>query len=423
MKVLVCGASGFIGRAVTRQLRAAGHEVVRGVRNASQATDISIDYATDTDAAAWLPRLEGIDAVVNAVGIIAERSGSTFADLHERAPKALFAACAQAGVTRIIQISALGAADGDTAYFRTKAAADRELSRLPLAWQILRPSLVYGDEGASATAFRMLATLPVIATPSLPEAARFQAVHVEDLATAVVVALDARTPPGRCIDCTGATSHTLREMLEVYRRAFRLGPALWLSVPAPVMALAARLSALIPGAPLNPESWRMLRQGSAASPAGFAQLLGRTPRGLAEFISGGDAERLRARALAAWQRPLLRLSLAAVWLLSAVVSAFVYPRSASMALLAEVGLAGPAAVAALYSACLVDLALGVLTLWRPGRAVWLAQMAVIVAYSALIGYAMPEWLTHPFGPILKNLPMLAILSTLLAEEPPWTTSS
>lgn len=423
MRVLVCGASGFIGRAISRELRAAGHEVVRGVRRADDPTDIVIDYAADTDPSLWLPRLHGIEAVVNAVGIIAERPGATFANLHEHAPSALFAACAQAGVRRIVQISALGADAGDTRYFRSKAAADRKLAQLPVAWLVLRPSLVYGEDGASAAAFRMLATLPVIATPALPEAARFQPVHVDDLAAAVVRALDVATPAGRCIDCTGATAHSLREMIAGYRRAFRLGRALWISVPAAVMALTARLSALIPGSTLNPDTWRMLQAGNAAGPARFAELLGRAPRGLADFIGGADAERLRARALGAWQKPLLRLSLAAVWIASAITSAFIHPHAAGMAVLAQVGLTGQAAVATLYGASLLDFALGIATLLRPGRITWIAQTAVIVAYTAIISVALPEWLAHPFAPVLKNLPMLAILAVLLAEERPWTTSS
>ncbi len=422
MKVLVCGASGFIGSALVQALRGAGHEVIRGVRRPAGAGDITIDYSTDTDPATWLPRLAGVHAVVNAIGIIAERAGSSFLDLHQRAPIALFQACAAAGVRRVVQVSALGADSGDTAYFRTKAAADAALMRLPVEWQILRPSLVYGENGASAAAFRRLASLPVIALPSLPAAARFQPVHIDDLAAAVVAALDPRTAPRQCVDCAGATSHTLREMISRYREAFGLGPALWLSIPRPVMAITARIAGLVPGLPLNPETWRMLQQGSAGDTTGFERLLGRAPRGLAGFIRGDDAERLASRALREWQFPLLRLSLAAVWFIAALVTIFIHPRADSLAMLARAGLTGTAGVLALHGSAALDFLLGVATLVRPRRSTWVAQALLVLAYSAIIAIALPEWLSHPFGPIVKNLPILAILVVLMAGEPRWTTS-
>lgn len=422
MRILVCGASGFIGSALTHGLRAAGHEVVRGVRHPREPGDMAIDYAHDTDPATWKPRLAGIDAVVNAVGIIVERPGIRFLDAHERAPIALFHACAQAGVRRVVQISALGADTGDTTYFRTKLAADLALMSQPLEWQVLRPSLVYGENGASASSFRTLASLPLIAIPSLPRTARFQPVHIDDVVDAVVLALDPRTPAGQCIDCVGATRHPLREMLSTYRSAFRFGPALWLPIPRPVMALTARITGLVPGLPLNPETWRMLQQGSAADAGGFCRFLGRAPKGLAQFISGNDAERLRARASSGWQFPLLRVSLAAVWILTALVSAFVYARTDSLDLLARVGLTGSLATLALYGTIALDLALGLATLLYPRRVTWITQVVVILGYTTVIALALPEWLAHPFGPILKNLPILAILTILIAEEPPWKAS-
>lgn len=422
MRVLVCGASGFIGTALTQALRSAGHQVIRGVRRPSGPDDLAIDYSIDTDPAVWLPRLAGVDAVVNAIGIIAEQPGSRFKELHERAPVALFQACVTAGVRRVVQVSALGADTGETGYFRSKFAADTALMQLPLEWQILRPSLVYGEAGASASAFRRLASLPLIALPALPPAARFQPVHIDDLAAAVVTALDPATPSRQSVACVGASSHTLRGMISTYRESFGLGPALWLAIPRPLMAVAARIAGFIPGAPLNPETWRMLQQGSAGAPAGLERLIGRAPRGLAGFVRGVDAERLATRALREWQLPLLRGSIAAVWFISALVTVFIHPVTDSLALLARAGLNGTAGVLALYGAAALDFALGIATLFRPRRSTWVAQALLILAYTAIIAVALPEWLSHPFTPIVKNLPILAILAVLIAGEPRWTTS-
>jgi uncharacterized protein YbjT (DUF2867 family) len=117
MRILICGASGLIGAALCTAFAQAGHDTVRGVRHATRPGDIEIDYARDLDQSTWMPRLRGIDVVVNAVGIIVERGGERFDDIHRRAPQALFAACAAAGVRRVVQISALGAERGTSHYF------------------------------------------------------------------------------------------------------------------------------------------------------------------------------------------------------------------------------------------------------------------------------------------------------------------
>lgn len=111
--VLILGASGFLGRHIAAALAAAGHEVIRGVRRppaGDGARYVAVDYERDHEPADWLPRLERVDAVVNAAGILRERGRSTFEALHVRAPAALFRACAQARVRRVVQVSALGAA-------------------------------------------------------------------------------------------------------------------------------------------------------------------------------------------------------------------------------------------------------------------------------------------------------------------------
>lgn len=423
MRVLVCGASGFIGRAVCARLVGAGHEVLRGVRRAEAAGDVAIDYSGDLNVQDWLQRLRGVDAVVNAVGIIAERPGASFDQLHARAPCALFAACAAAGVRRVVQISALGAEHGASAYFVSKRAADRALMTLDLEWTILRPALVFGLDGTSTALFCRLASLPLLLTPALP-GARFQPVHLDDLAHAVAAALAPAAPARQVLDIVGATALSFDGMLAAYRRAMSLPPALVWHVPASLMACVAWLAGKVPAASFNPDTWRMLRAGSALAPgsaAPIAALTGRAPRAIAEFMTPGEGELLRLRALAAWRGVMLRWVLAIVWLATALVSAFIYPRADSLALLARVGLEGWPALLALDGAAALDALLGLACLAWPRRALWLAQGALVAGYSVLIGACLPEFLWHPFGPVLKNLPILAILLLLHAEEKAWTT--
>ena len=166
MKILLCGASGFVGRHLEKALLEAGHQVTRGVRQPRNTNDVAIDYRNDTEISTWIPRLSGIEAVVNAVGVLRDSKAQPMAKLHDAVPRALFAAAAQSGLTRIVQISALGVGTGiPTAYMQTKQRADDFLQTLNVDWAILRPSLIYGKDGASTRMFMLLAQLPMMMLP------------------------------------------------------------------------------------------------------------------------------------------------------------------------------------------------------------------------------------------------------------------
>jgi hypothetical protein len=117
-----------------------------------------------------------------------------------------------------------------------------------------------------------------------------------------------------------------------------------------------------------------------------------------------------------WQPAMLRGALAITWIWTALCSAFIYPQAASLALLARVHLHHGMALAVLYLAAALDGVFGIATLVRPGRRLWVMQIGLVTAYSILIAMALPEFLWHPFGPILKNVPILTLLLVLLCEE-------
>ncbi|VWD57206.1 NAD-dependent dehydratase [Burkholderia lata] len=414
MTVLVCGANGFIGRALCAQLEAGGHRVLRGVRHAAGPCDVGIDFSKDVDPDAWLARLEGVDVVVNAVGILADRRGATLDAVHRAAPCAFFTACCRAGVRRVIQISALGVERGDTRYFASKVAADRFLQTLPIDFRIVRPALVYGTDGASARFFRMLASVPVHVLPAGGHQ-RLRPVHVDDLAEVVARCVDAPASGNPVIDVVGHDEIEYREMLARYRAALGFPPAARIALPGPLAGAAATLFGMLPGALFTRDTWTMLRGGNTGDPAAATALLGRPPRGIDGFI-GAEAAALRRDALAMWRLPLLRGALAIVWIWTAIASAFIHPLHASLALLAPAHLTGLPALIALYAASALDFGFGIATVVAPSRRLWVAQAALIVAYSAVIAVTMPGLLAEPFGPVLKNVPILAILLILFSEE-------
>jgi uncharacterized membrane protein YphA (DoxX/SURF4 family) len=163
----------------------------------------------------------------------------------------------------------------------------------------------------------------------------------------------------------------------------------------------------------------MLQQGNTASAKDLQALLQRPPRPCRQFIDEGWQAPLALQARMGWLTGLLRLSLAVVWLLTGFVSLFVFPVDDSLALLGRAGVPQALQPLALHGAAGLDLVLGVLTLWplRSLRWLWAAQMLLITAYTAVITLRLPEFWWHPYGPLSKNLPMLAVLVLLWTLTP------
>jgi uncharacterized protein YbjT (DUF2867 family) len=420
MRILICGANGFVGRALCSAFVQEGHHVLRGVRHATSEDEVEIDYTADVEPGDWLPRLQGVDVVINAVGILVERGDQTFDLIHRRVPIALFEAASRTGVQHIVQISALGAQNGGTHYFASKRAADEYLRSSPVAHHILRPALVYGTTGASSRFFRAIAALPVHPLPAGGHQL-MRPIHVDELAEIVVRlfkegALRSAAMDHPILDLVGGTQLEYRQMLATYRASMALPLAWRISIPAMVIDAGAALLDRVPHSMLTRDTWRMLQMGSTGNVAPTIQALGRAPAGLEVFIAPSDAIPLRQAAFAMWRPAMLRGALAITWIWTAICSAFIYPQAASLALLARVHLHGGMALAALYLAAAVDAVFGIATLVRPGRRLWAIQIALIGVYSILIAVALPEFLWHPFGPILKNVPILALLLVLLCEE-------
>jgi uncharacterized protein YbjT (DUF2867 family) len=251
MRILVTGATGFIGGAVVDALIARGHVPVPAVRDVAAARRrwpgldvLQCDFMRDTVARAWHPRLAGIDAVVNAVGILRESRGATFAALHSATPRALFGACADAGVHRVVQVSALGAdAGATTAYHLSKREADEALLALPLQGVVIQPSVVFAPQGASAGAFLAMASLPLLALPG-GGMQRLAPVHLDDVIEAIVRALEAESPPSR-IEAVGPACLPMRDYLDALRRQLGGGALRVLPVPMPLVP-ACRARSSIP---------------------------------------------------------------------------------------------------------------------------------------------------------------------------------
>ena len=282
MNILLTGSTGFVGHTVAAALTRAGHTVRGGVSPRQRTvlpTHVPMDFAHDTTPDVWLPRLVGIDAVVNAVGVLRDSSKRPIDAVHQHTPTALFTACAQAGVKRVVHISALGIEGSSTRYASTKRAADAHLLALAakgtLSAAVLRPSVVFGKGGDSSALFMNLARLPVALFPGPMLTARVQPVSVHDLAAAIVALMGPALQTQGIIECTGPEALTMGAFIASLRQQLGSSPARVLRLPDPLTQLSARLGDAVPGVPWCTETLSMLGSDNVGNPAVFEQLLGR----------------------------------------------------------------------------------------------------------------------------------------------------
>lgn len=113
---------------------------------------------------------------------------------------------------------------------------------------------------------------------------------------------------------------------------------------------------------------------------------------------------------------LMRYTLATVWLVTGVLSLGIFPQRESLDLLEHVGLHDDVALIALYVSASLDIVFGLLTVARPSPILWRTQATLVLAYSIIIAFCLPWYWLHPFGPLLKNLPILLLLWLLHEYE-------
>jgi uncharacterized protein YbjT (DUF2867 family) len=424
LRILLLGASGFIGREVLAALGARGHDVVPAVRRTAAAAAFSsrrameIDLNRDVDVATWLPRLAGIDAVVNCAGILQECRGQSIEAIHAGAPIALFDACERAGVRRVVQVSAISATrEAGTAYATTKLAADDHLRAMALEWTVVRPSLVHarGSYGGTSV-FRALASLPFAIPIPGGGSQSFQPIWIDDLCKVIVTALETDRLVRRSIDAVGPQVVTLRKMLEDLRQWLGFQPAPVVQVPMAFARVAAVAGDHL-GATITSTALRQLEHGNTGDYGAFATATGVEARGWSEALAAHPAhaqDRWHARLYLV--RPLLRFALSVLWLVSGFTGlASLREWAPLLAQDAHISLAG--AFLALAAACFLDIGFAILVArrWKP-RTLALLQLAAIGAYTLVATVLWPSLWAEALAPLAKNLPVAAAVMALGAIE-------
>lgn len=222
--IVVFGGSGFIGRYVVKALCKRGKRVRVPMRRPHLGADLrvlgdvgqvqlmqaNVRYPESVAAA-----LEGADGVVNLIGLLSEKGKQTFSDIQAKGASAIAEAAKARGVTRFVQVSAIGAdANSKSAYGRTKAEAEMAVRAAVPTATVLRPSIVFGPEDGFFNRFADMAKF----APALPliggGRTRFQPVYVQDVAEAVANALDTDTARGKTYELGGPRVYTFKELLE-----------------------------------------------------------------------------------------------------------------------------------------------------------------------------------------------------------------
>jgi len=430
MRILVLGGYGLIGLAVVRRLHRMGHEVVglgrsryTGEKACPDVSWIEADISRHTDSSAWNAHLADVDAVINASGALQDGAKDNLDLSQSKAMVALIDCAQKMKVKRFIQISAPGAEpDASTAFMRTKAAADDRLRRSDLAWTILKPGLVIGAQAYGGTALiRMLAGFPVV-LPLVFANSRVQTVGLDDVVDCVVAALDGDIPAGTDLDLVEPDAHTLRQVVESFRR--------WLGFPEAVAVVRVPhwLGAIVAGcadmlgrlgwrSPLRTTALQVISEDVLGDPQPLRTHLRRDLAGLGATLAALPAtlqERWFARLYLAM--PVMVSTLSLFWIVSGLFG--VLALDAAAAVLPETV---PTTMAFIFviGGAIADIALGAAILYRPW-AKWACygMIALTVVYLLAGTVLTPLLWLDPLGPFVKTIPaaVLAWVTTLVLED-------
>lgn len=192
--VTIYGGAGFVGRYVARRMARLGWRVRVVCRRPNQALfvrpygavgQVEVEFCNIRDDDSVRNAMRGADAVVNCVGILVPQGRNNFQAVQDEGAGRIARLAAQAGIARLVHISAIGAnAASDSIYARTKAAGETAVLAAFSSATILRPSIIFGPEDRFFNRFATMAVRSPILPIFAPDT-KFQPVYVDDVAAAV----------------------------------------------------------------------------------------------------------------------------------------------------------------------------------------------------------------------------------------------
>jgi uncharacterized protein YbjT (DUF2867 family) len=289
VRIAITGANGFVGRhVIAALLEGEAPDEIRAIvrdpdRARSELTSAGLDLrrADVTDPASLAGVFDGVDVVVHTVAIPTEREAS-FERVNAEGTRAVVREAERAGVRKIVHLSAIAASpESPYPFLRSKGQGQAAVTASSVPHVVLRPSVLFGPGDDFFPRLRFSLRFPVVPVPG-GGVARFQPLHVLDLARTIVVA--ARGPVAGIFELGGPLPVTYRELLEETMRAYRIRRP---TVPLPVALMkpaAFVLERAMADPPVTVRQLDLLAVDNTPQPNAIDQVFGVRPRA---FLGGG----------------------------------------------------------------------------------------------------------------------------------------
>jgi len=301
MHIVLLGASGFLGKYVLKALTEEGHHCTVLTRNANSRSTlrlmpgVSLIQADVYDHEVLTTLLTGADAVISMAGILNEsgRGGKGFHRVHVELVEAIIEACREAGVTRLLHVSALNAGQGNSHYLKSKGEAEqRLLAASDLDVTIFQPSVIFGPGDEFFNRFAGMLRLAPVMPLACPKA-RLQPVFAGDVAQVMTASLEDPMTHGKRYELAGPLSYTLKELVQWTARTMAVRR--WIAgLPRPLSATMAAAMNLVPGKPLSWDNYQSLKTDNTSEKNDFAYF-GVYPRAIdlvvPDYLSGSIHQR------------------------------------------------------------------------------------------------------------------------------------
>ena len=266
MKVLITGATGFVGPRIVHALRTEGRDVralVRRPDRGAHLASLGVELAVGdvTDAASVSAAAEGCTHVVHLVAILKGKPHD-FERVMTGGTRNVIAAAKNAGIERLVLMSALGTTSTTkdlVPYFGAKFAMEQDTVASGLEYTIFRPSFVFGRGGALATFMKQVRYSPVVTVIGSGRQ-QIQPIWIDDVAEHFARALDTPAAANKTFEIGGPDIVTWDELYRTIARVLGKRRAL-AHVPAGLARTGARATQWLPGAPLSADQVAMIEAG------------------------------------------------------------------------------------------------------------------------------------------------------------------
>jgi NADH dehydrogenase len=310
--ICVLGGTGFVGSELVARLAEAGHDVRVPTRNLAHGTHLKVLSTVELvvanvhDSRTLAQLFTDMDVVVNLIGILNERGRATFRAVHTELAGKVVEAMRTARVTRLLQMSSLGAgAQAPSQYLRTKGEAEAliRVAAASLDATILRPSVIFGPHDSLTNRFARLLRLSHGVLPLARPRARFAPIWIGDVVEAFMRALNDRHTSGKCYELCGPDVMTLAELVRATAAAAGL-PCHLIPLPDFIAQLQAVVMDFVPGKPFSWDNYKSLTIDSVCKQNGCAAL-GIEPTRMSALIPGYLTDHSVKRQLDAYRRSLV----------------------------------------------------------------------------------------------------------------------